>query len=279
MAIAPGVEAAEPPLQPGGVIELIGSHGYKLLALFGPRRGKGSMELFVGKTGRDAFYKAEGEVSGERIDFDLGALGKFELERRPTGAMETIHACGRSQQEPGYEFVGTIEFHGEEAFTDVIATRAKMRWDALFGPECHFSGYGEVFGAGIPGVRIKARLKRGPKLQLHQDHPGAAVIYQAEIDQREGAVSVTRFVGGRLRGDALTFTPSLNSATFRGTGPFSGRGIYVEARPPQGTHPGRGDWGGNLTVDFPGAADVPLAGPGFTAGIIHAQYESVDQAR
>ncbi|HXF31667.1 MAG TPA: hypothetical protein VN522_09095 [Solirubrobacterales bacterium] len=263
--------AAESSPAPGGVFLLNGTNGYRLGAVFGARGGNGAMELLVVKSGETAFYKAEGIVAGSRIDIDLGLLGKFDLERRLTGKTETIHGCGHSEAVPGYEFVGTIEFHGEEGFTEVIATRADMDWTAVIGAECHLSGGGEVFGDGIPGVRIKVRDKQGPALQLNQNHHGAKVTYSAEVAEREGAVSVHRFVSGRLGAGALSFTPSLGSATFTGAGPFAGEATYVEAQPPRGTHPGQGAWRGNLTVDFPGASDVGLAGPGFKAGIIHAR--------
>jgi hypothetical protein len=234
--------------------------------------GKGAMGLLVLRPAETAYYRAEGEVTADQIDVDLGPLGRFDLERRPTGRMETIRGCGRTEREPGYEFVGTIEFHGEEGFTEVTATRAEMDWRALASGECHFSGAGEEFGGRISGVRIKVRKKRGPTLQLNQNR-GSKVVYQAEIDEREGAVKVSRSVDGRLGAGALRFTPSLGSATFTGTGRFDGKATYVEATPPRGTHPGQGVWRGDLTVDFPGAADVRLAGPGFTAGITHAHRD------
>jgi hypothetical protein len=267
---APSAPAAESSLRPGGAILLRGTHGYRLFALFGAQKGEGEMQLFVLRRSESAIYEAEGEVVGNRIDVDLGALGRIDLERRATGKTETIRACGRTEREPGYDFVGTIEFHGEEGFTEVTATRAEMDWKPLVSGVCEFFGEGEEFGPGTPGVRIIARQRRGPTLQLNQNHRGAGVVYRAELEEREGAVTVSRFVGGRLGAGALSFTPSLGSATFTGTGRFEGKATYVEAVPPRGTHPGEGAWRGDLTVDFPGAAGVPLAGPGFTAGIIHA---------
>ena len=81
-----------------------------------------------------------------------------------------------------------------------------------------------------------------------------------------------RYVGGLLPAKTLSFAPSLNSATFTGTGPFDGKATYAAVHAPRGTHPGHGTWHGDLTLDFPGAADTRLAGPGFTAGIINAHY-------
>lgn len=265
--------AAEPGPPPGGAILLHGSHGYKLFALFGSKDGKGAMQLFVGRRGEEATYEASGEVSAGGIDVDLGPLGKFEAELRATGRTETVKACGKPTKVPGYEYVGTIEFHGEEGFTEAVATHAQVQWGVLLSIVCGTSFSGEDFGPATPGVRIKVRRKRGPQLQLNQNHRGAKVVYSAGIDEREGAVSVSRLVTGRLGAGALSFTPSLGAATFTGAGPFEGKASYVEARPPRGSHPGQGAWRGDLKVDFPGAAGVRLAGPGFKAGIVHAHRD------
>jgi hypothetical protein len=80
---------------------------------------------------------------------------------------------------------------------------------------------------------------------------------------------VERYVGGRLGAGALSYAQSLGSAVFTGAGPFEGEATYTGVHPPRGSHPGSGTWRGDLKVNFPGAA-VRLAGPGFSATIIHA---------
>ena len=193
---ASSVAAAEPVFAPGGAILLSGTHGYKLEAMFGAKDGQGGMELFVDSRGKEAIYEAKGEVTPERIDIDLGSLGKFDLERRPTGRTETIHSCGKATKEPGYEFVGTIEFHGEEGFTDVVANQAKLSWLALLQPICGVSVSGEDFGPGTPGIRLKVRRKQGPELQLSQNRPGAAVDYFAQVEEREGRSACSAMSAG-----------------------------------------------------------------------------------
>jgi hypothetical protein len=146
-----------------------------------------------------------------------------------------------------------------------------LRLKPVLNLVCGTSGYGEDFGPRAPGVRIRVRQKLGPKLQLNQNHRGAGVIYGVEIAEQEGAVRVKRSVGGRLGAGALSYAPSLGSATFTGAGPFEGEATYAGVHPPESTHPGSGAWRGDLKVDFPGAAGVRLAGPGFTASIIGAR--------
>lgn len=101
---------------------------------------------------------------------------------------------------------------------------------------------------------------------------GVGVLYRAETAEQEGGVRVERYVEGRLGGGALSYAPSLGSAAFAGAGPFEGRATYAGIDPPHGSHPGSGTWRGDLKVDFPGAAGVRLAGPGFSAAIIHAHH-------
>jgi hypothetical protein len=276
-AMAQTATAAEPAPQGfEGSFALRGTHGYGLFGLIASTGKGGILFLSVAKKGEAATYLAHGKVTTESVDFDLGALGTIDVAVEPNGKSETLNSkCGgggKSTTVPADDYVGTIEFHGEEGFTEVTTTRTPLLLGAALNLICGSSGSGESFGQGIPGVRIKARRSRGPYLQLNQNHPGAPVLFGAGIEEQEGAVKVKRAVGGRLGAGALDYAPALGSATFTGAGPFDGQATYVEARPPRGTRPGQGAWRGDLKVDFPGASGVRLAGPGFKAGIIHAHH-------
>jgi hypothetical protein len=87
------------------------------------------------------------------------------------------------------------------------------------------------------------------------------------MSEKEGTVAVERDVGGYLGRSALTFARSLKTAHLTGAVPFSGSAAYIGKSLPSVSRPGKGPWRGNLTVDFPGHADVPIAGPGFEASI------------
>jgi hypothetical protein len=250
-ALVAAATAAEPaPKGLEGAFALEGTHGFKLFGLVASTGKGGVLILSVAKKGEDATYVAHGEVTRESVAFDLGNLGRIDVEVQPNGKSETLNSrCGgggTSTTVPAYDYVGAIEFHGEEGFT------------------------GEEFGPGTPGIRIKARAKQGPTLQLNQNHRGGRVIYSAGIVEQDGAVSVERHVAGRLGAGAFDYAPSLGSATFTGAGPFDGEATYAGVQPPHGSHPGSGTWRGDLKVNFPGAAGVRLAGPGFSAAIIHA---------
>jgi hypothetical protein len=123
---------------------------------------------------------------------------------------------------------------------------------------------------GTPGTRLRIARKGGPKLQVNQNHPGARVRYEAQITERHRGLTINRAVGGYLAGEAFSFDPSLTRANFDAAAPFTGSATYRGFHPPRGTDVAHGTWRGNLTVDFPGHAGVPLTAPGFKAAIIHA---------
>src|SRR6185437_2627804 len=101
------------------------TNGYELGASVASEGKFGVLRLEVAKSGEEVSYEAKGEVSGSRIDFDLGALGSVHLEIKPTTGAARIRArCGQAKPVtvPRLELVGTFEFHGEEGFTEAAAT-------------------------------------------------------------------------------------------------------------------------------------------------------------
>jgi hypothetical protein len=271
LGTATAAAGAPAPDEIAGIFELQGTHGYKVGGVIGVKGHKAELTLFVGRRHEGATYTARGTRVGEELDFDLGALGKVELEAQPTGHMETVRSsCGKPLTLEGSDLVGTIEFHGEGGFTEAQAQTTPLRFDLLADIGCGVSYGGEDFGAGILGARLRVARKGGPKLQINQNHPGARVRYEARVTERRAGLTIDRTVGGYLAGGAFHFDPTLTKASFTPGAPFSGSATYRGSRSPRGTHPAHGAWRGNLTVDFPGRADVPLTGPGFKAAIIHA---------
>jgi hypothetical protein len=256
-----------------GSFALKGTHGYEVKALIASygKGDAGQLVLFVGKKNQQAIYIVKGTVTKESVDFNLGALGEVKAAVQPTGKKETLtSACegGEKQTIEGAEYVGTIAFHGEEGFTEVAATRAPLSLAPLTELVCPaITTDGQEGGDGVRGVGLAINRKGGPSLKLAQNRPGARVFYTAQIKEKEGSVTVERSVGGYLGGSALTFAPSLKTAHLSGAAPFSGSATYAAKSQPSVSRPGKGRWRGNLTVDFPGHADVRLAGPGFKARI------------
>lgn len=256
-----------------GSFTLKATHGYEinaLIASFG-EGDAGQLVLFVGKKNKQAIYIAKGTVTKESVDFDLGALGEVKAAVQPTGKKETVSsecAGGEKQTIEREEYVGTIAFHGEEGFTEAAATSAPLSLTPLTELVCgELSSEGHEGGDGVRGVGLAIKRKGGPSLKLAQNRPGARVFYSAQMKEQEGAVTVERTVGGYLAASALTFAPSLKTAHFTSPAPFSGLATYTGKSLPSISRPGKGTWRGSLTVDFPGHADVPIAGPGFKASI------------
>lgn len=268
--LAPAASADEP-LKQGleGSFALKATNGYKLSALIGST-GKGNAGLLilsVAKKGSGATYLAQGEVTKEHAHFDLGSLGLVDLAIHPTGKKETITpSCGEPVPAEGLEYTGTIEFHGEEGFTEASASRARLNLKPVLDIVCPGPAQGGTSNLNAAAVQLEASLKGGPKLGLEQKRPGARVFYSASVEESEGSLRVERRVAGALSAKSFHAAPSLATATVTGSGSLSGKGTYAQTR--RGKRP-QGTWRGNLTVDFPGRASVPIAGPSFKASLTH----------
>jgi hypothetical protein len=218
-------------------------------------------------------------VTREHVHFDLGTLGVVDVEVQPSEHLETVRpACAEPTTTEGLAYMGTIAFHGEEGFTDAEATRLPLRFQPLFDLLCGVpTGGSTELGRGSAAVEMNAESKGGPRLTLDQNHPGVRVEYEAKVREVEGAVKVVRTVSGHLPARVLRHSPSLESASFAPGSPFSGRATYKGKSLPREARPGRGTWRGSLKVDFPGRADVRLAGPSFSASIIPAEHHGFSE--
>jgi hypothetical protein len=271
LALLAPAAGADEPLKQGldGSFVLKATNGYKLSALIGStgEGDAGLLILSVAKKGSGATYLAHGEVTKEHVHFDLGSLGAVDLAVQRTGRKETVTpACGEPVPAEGLEYTGTIEFHGEEGFTEASATRAQQNLKPVLDIVCPGPAEGGTSNLSAAAVQLEASLKGGPKLGLAQKRPGARVFYSASVEEREGALRVERRVAGALSAKSFHAAPSIATATLTGTGSLSGKGTYAQTQ--AGKRP-RGTWQGNLKVDFPGRASVPIAGPGFKASLTH----------
>jgi hypothetical protein len=275
LILAVPIAGADEPLPQGaeGTFELQGAHGYRLFGIIASTGTTGVLELFVSKGGEEATYIAHGEVTREHVHFDLGKLGDIDVAVQPTGQTEDVGSkCGKPTVIEGEEYVGTIDFQGEEGFTSAEASSTPLSLEPIFDLVCGGSvGVGTSSGEGIPGAQLEIASHGGPSLRLDQNHAGAPVFYEAHLSEKEGAVTVHRTVTGRLGGGALSYTPTLAAASFSAGAPFSGAATYSGTRPAHEARPGKGTWRGSLKVDFPGHRGVRLAGPDFSASIVHAK--------
>lgn len=264
-----------------GAIELEGSNGFHVFGLIASFEGKAQVSLFVSKKGEVAIYTARGVGTANSVAVDFGSLGKVDLEVVPTGKEETVGpACGpkgKTTTVPASEFVGTVEFHGEDGFTEFTATHLPLELDPLLRLICVGPGVSTTTNGHVNGVLLKAKTAGGPKLVIQQNHPGAPAFYEARMHEKEGKVQVSRNVHGHLGAGAIRYAPSLESASFSPASPFTGSATYTGRTPPRAASPGHGAWLGSLKVDFPGHPAVTLAGPTFKASIVHAHRTETRQ--
>jgi hypothetical protein len=231
---------------------------------------EGSLGLFL-QRGTSAFVTyaiPHAKVTPTTIEADLGSLGRIAVTRVHGDRKKTFKNCrGEKQQLWQDRFEGTIEFHGEEGFTDVAATSAPggaLQYCSYF----ESSGGAFVPGKGLSGAILAANSgvskKSSVAFTAEQKRAGAKVSLIAAMTEFQGEMEIQRGVTAWAAPDSLSFGPRhLESATVRPPSPFSGWGRFVRRPGSAGDEVGR--WTGNLSVDFPGHADVPVTGPGFRA--------------
>lgn len=272
---APGVAAAAGEEETGGfgAFRLKGTHGYEVLVLATsmPRFKHGEVLIFV--TGRTSAvtYFAPATVTTTTIEADLGPLGTISVAFGPEGGLEDVHSrCsegGSVEVQPG-SWVGTVDLTGEEGFTHAEGSRLKSIVSPFLDLICGGVGIGETTGRGMPGARLIARSatkKRTLYLQVNQNRPGGPVRVEASLEERHHGFIASREVVRRYAGDAFDFDPQLQSAALSPPAPFSGHASFNRDAKPHNR------WTGNLVIDFPGRANVPMTGGKFNAALWHAR--------
>jgi hypothetical protein len=210
----------------------------------------------------------EGRPTVTSLRFDLGQEGGVALQFTPAGGKGMAPArCGLSPisyAEGTYE--GSIEFHGRGGFTEVAASSAVERPEALARTICATEIVTESLGSRLRGARLEVEANHSDlELQVNQNRPGAPVHAEATLGEEErGRVFVQRKTERTLPAGAFSFDPRLRRARFSPGGPFAGRAVYRRNAAPSKR------WTGSLSVDLPGRAHVPLAGPGLSVRLDHA---------
>jgi hypothetical protein len=273
-----GASATDSDLKHAFAFKLEGSNGYSIVAFAANERadGRGGIVLFVGRRNEGATYVAPALLTATSVKADLGPLGKVSLEVTPSGKEKRLRSsCGDESETATYEpqrFRGGFEFHGEEGFTDAVSA-APLEYTAFFFRlVCAATGNGESSGATFPGARLRLRLhsRAGAfhlNLQANKNRPRAGSRFEVEVREKRGEVSISRRTSTWAGAEAFRYDPLLSTATLDPPAPFSGsagfrRGAAVPNR-----------WTGNLTVDLPGRADVPLSTAGTRATLIHSCWQ------
>ncbi len=140
--------AAKGPLPLPSSFQLEGSNGYKVTMVALPR-GKGSagsILIFVAGKNQGVSYRAPASVTETSIQADLGALGEVSVTFQRSGMPATARCRGQQVSFDSGRYEGKIEFHGEEGYTEVVATSVPGNIDFLLAELC-----GATFSSGSNG--------------------------------------------------------------------------------------------------------------------------------
>lgn len=264
-----------------GAFRLKGSNGYSILVTAFSRPNFEHGEVIVWATKKDAsvIYVVPATVTATTIDADLGAAGTISVDFEAVGPVKRAQAgckeVGTIPFQPG-NWAGTIELAGEEGFTRVQTTSARAIVNPLIDFICGGISISELSGHGVHGARLVARSaapRRTLFLQVNKNRRDASVRVETSLEERRGRLLVNREVVKRYSAAVFRFDPQLHSAVLTPPAPFSGTATFHRGAKPANR------WTGDLSIDFPGRADVPLAGRRFHAALVRAKRTEEETRR
>jgi hypothetical protein len=280
LAALPAFASAAPRSLPApGAFKLQGSNGYtvEFVAAQAGAARPSEVGLVVSKSGASAIYFGAGRVTPTSFEADFGALGKVAVTYRPTGGSQLIiPGCAdvttlpKEVSFPKGVYEGTIEFHGEGAFTDLSATSAPGSF-----PELRCGSYSETGGSRVKGIVLDASPSVGAdgsgfSFSAVKNHPGGPVAFKATALEAIGDIGILRSVRIKAPSRTFRFSAARGVATVRPSAPFSGSARWAQQRGKPAT------WRGDLAVDFPGRPHVQLTGSGVEARLRHAEVHETE---
>jgi hypothetical protein len=273
-AVPAGADLVEPLPGGYGAFLLHGTHGYSILVRAHPQEGSQDegVDLRVFRNGSAASYEVPAKVTATMIKATLGGIGRIAVRFHPRGKPRIAGiGCApgaKLRYQPGV-WAGRIAFRGEEGFTRVEARSAKqIVWPFLL-IACPYISEPEELGPEFPGALLSAGWRSKSRLVglgAITNSPGGRLKLSASIEEQKGRLRITRTAGGFFPGTGFEFDRALSTATLRPPEPFSGIATYSGSAEPQDR------WSGDLSVDLPGYADLPLTGAGFGVSLVHARY-------
>ena len=266
--------SASAALAPPGVFSLKASNGYSLTVWSEiPREGRSGEALLILQSPHAAVvYVTPATVTETSIEATLGALGHIDVDFKPSGKprrQRSSCGAGPAKFDAG-AYEGTIDFTGEEGYTEVHARRAAGDLQFVLDVVCPGSSGSGGSVPGVPGAELRAR-RRGPGPRLSfgaiTNTPDSRPGFEASIDEARGRIRISRALEIRAPAGSFTYDPSIASATVRPPAPFSGVAVYRRHASPAR------QWTGSLSVDFPGRSNVSLTGAAFRAGLSRSRWE------
>lgn len=232
------------------------TNGYTLYAAAEPpRRGaQGSLLLIVAARGRQVTYKAPATITETSIDANLGEVGEISVDFQRSDRPASVPCGKRKVSFDSGSWEGTIEFRGEEGFATAEATSAPGNIEYFLGGFC--GGFTSGSSGPLKGAELWVRNPGlGPRLSVYKHRPGAAALITARLSEYNGGIAIERATSAWMPGRDFSYDRRLRTAEVTPPAPFAG-----SARFDLDQKAGR-RWSGDLTVDMPGRADVPLTGP------------------
>jgi hypothetical protein len=267
-----------------GIIQLLGTHGYRVSLEVYDRQAQLDVDKRVGHQGLiSVYYRLHRRLpAGPDIRFQLGKEGDVDLHFVPGRVVEQEYPnCtgGPEVIEHGH-FVGTIRFRGRHDFTRVVAHRVDGLVTRTPPHRCHRekspngNSFGVGIGTGTPSVpkgalEMIAGTADG-KLQFtgyrFEETPPLppTETFLAWIERaRPGFTATSSAFDGGSPGGFVSPEPSspLSAGEVSPSAPFSGSANFAL------TSPRHSEWTGDLAVELPGYGRVPLTGPTIRAGL------------
>lgn len=249
-----------------------GSGGYSISVLGSNHH----VYLMVRRGNSSATYGAPGTVSPEQIMARFGNLGRVSVRFHPNGPARLIplpkgNCQGQGELVQRGTFVGAIEFEGEQAYTDVDATRAKGKATKAFKQTCSREA---SEGGRQPALQLTNLIARSESVNavfaafkvVSKSAPrlDSAAFVASIAESLPGQLVVVRSISMPAGVETFTSVESggrVTSATVAPPAPFSGTATFERKKG------SRGIWTGSLTGEFLGRGTVSLVEPDFIAEI------------
>jgi hypothetical protein len=242
--------------------KLAATNGYVLEAV--PAR-KHQLLVIAGQPNRQSVFYIVPATSANpfgAIQADLGFLLKIDVTFQPNGKKWFGDKClGFKSRYLSGTYTGTIEFHGENGYSDAVATAAPS---ISPGGEC--ITFGSVSGGGLGAEVIAKNSDGSARLKVLAHRRGAPPGFQVTTYEQSGPVGIIRSLIAKGPAGSFVFDAPRNHASITTSPPLHGSASFKR------TSRRGGSWLGDLTVDMPGRPGVPLAGDDFSARLLRLDY-------